>query len=149
MREIKFRAIIENDFLLAKSAKQMGDKKISHTVLYFTFEDILKKQLDFPERELLIPYYLKGVAKINQYIGLKDKNVREIYEDDIIVQEYLGIKRFYEVKYILKKSSFYPFADDFQWCDYEFRFVNNKVDFKDVKVVGNIYENPELLENNK
>ena len=69
---------------------------------------------------------------IMQYTGLKDKNGREIYEGDICRLWYpdgykLGVVEF-------KNGCFY-------WNSNSVGFWN-----EELEVIGNIYENPELLE---
>ena len=79
-------------------------------------------------------------AELLQYTGLKDKNGKEIYDNDILYcsKVYYKLKRHisgaYELYEILKdgKYSCKPY------------FLFHEID--KVEIIGNIYENPELLE---
>ena len=86
-----------------------------------------------------------------QYTGLKDKNGREIYEEDIVkfklltrdgenrgigIVEWNDIERAWVVK-VIKSDSGMPI-----WKYYLLGFIKDE----QLRVIGNIYENPELLE---
>ena len=70
-----------------------------------------------------------------QFTGLKDKNGKEIYEGDIVI-----IKREYEGVEIV---AFEHIIKDIRQLPKNF-FGST---FKESEVIGNIYENPELMKN--
>ena len=126
-REIKFRAWLKED-------KKMENVK----TMDFTDKTIrcLKKN------EFINAYLLRRVSfddvELLQYTGVKDKNGKEIYEGDIIICKY-GPQIAMEVK----------------WVDEGFRTLgkydgDNYVGFvkNNAEVIGNIYENKNLLEEN-
>jgi uncharacterized phage protein (TIGR01671 family) len=72
-----------------------------------------------------------------QYTGLKDKNGKGIYEGDIIQEKYGN--EFGVGKVVFEDGAFWVhFSDD------EYLLIG--CDSEETEVLGNIYENPELLE---
>jgi uncharacterized phage protein (TIGR01671 family) len=76
-------------------------------------------------------------APIMQYTGLKDKNGKEIYEGDVVNRsfpggvEFKGTVKFYECAF---------------WIDNGKQSVGLFSEIDEITILGNIYENPELLE---
>lgn len=73
---------------------------------------------------------------IEQYAGLKDKNGKEIYEGDILDD---GEGHIGKVLYNERIASF-----AYEWGNCGATFMSLYT--SDMKVIGNIHENPELLE---
>ena len=85
-------------------------------------------------------FFLIEEVELMQYTGLKDKNGKEIYEGDIIlIDKENQIKG--QVKYSEKYAGFIitntnSIADE----------AENLSDYIEVEILGNIYDNPDLLE---
>ena len=86
-------------------------------------------------------YAIQDKIKIMQYTGLKDKNGKEIYEVDIVlydrnIHKDIDTAKFKVVwakdRYVLQEVKHKYYIDDVTW--------------ELIEVIGNIYENPELLE---
>lgn len=77
-------------------------------------------------------------CEIMQFTGLNDKNGKEIYEGDIVVVKSENNKLIGRVFWEIDR---YRIADK-MWVNSIYRL--NEFD---LKVIGNIYENPELLTN--
>jgi uncharacterized phage protein (TIGR01671 family) len=136
-REIKFRV---RD---AESKKVLGYEMFNTALnngFCFYYADDEEETL---HSEFSYPPMIKPLSKIGQllrdeFTGLIDKNSKEIYEGDIlrlfddIIKETINVECFY-------------------WQEFcQFAFKNTNVDLNfltkdEIEVIGNIYENPELL----
>ena len=136
MRQIKFRAwnnyykeTLSHDDLIEKIEEGVEKETIpNHFVRYDTC--LLSAIL---ESEKLQERY-----ELMQFTGLYDKNGTEIYEGDIVFVVYsiLDSKEYYGVKFDNGSFVFYN----------KEQYVNLKIEnCKDVEVIGNIFDNKELL----
>lgn len=96
----------------------------------------------------------KDIIILQQYTGLKDKNGKDIYEGDIVSvpERYIGdhLCKAFIGEVVFEEGGFRvdSLIEGKDWMDdcialYEAVFSYNS------EVTGNIYENPELLENRK
>lgn len=133
MREIKFRCWDKDEEVMFKQA-DIGS-------IDFSYKQI---NIENDQYSYLESYDKDGSFKLMQYTGLKDKNGVEIYEGDIAKESRKRVKNqrhfvvvwnndigSYTFKPLDKTETSYP--------------CFNIGTIKSLEVIGNIYENPELL----
>jgi uncharacterized phage protein (TIGR01671 family) len=85
-------------------------------------------------------YTTSRTGVLMQYTGLKDKNGKEIYEGDIVKMKEEYSDKIYntKVEWSEQFAGFSPYVDYDSDCDIY-------TEGRDTEVIGNIYENTELL----
>ena len=131
MREIKFRAWLKEE-----------KKMVNVETMDFTDKTIrcLKKN------EFINAYLLRRMIfddiELMQYTGLKDKNGKEIYEGDILFFRDENMKYvvvWQDAAFIIKSIEIRKYSEKMCWLD------DTEIC---CEIVGNIYENKKLLEEN-
>lgn len=122
MREIKFRAFVDNKMYKVVGLDLWSDSVSEHT--FTIWDDDLDDsiELDATEFELM------------QYTGLKDKNGKEIYEGDILITKDIEGGKY--KTFVTHENGMFLSGEESLYDD---------VFLFEAEVVGNIYENPELL----
>ena len=146
MRENKFRIYLDKMYYqneyVEYDTNLAGIDFLNKTVTFAAYTDGEEvdnlQKYSFDENNILYEKELK----IMQYTGLKDKNGKEIYEGDVLSNG--NDEKPYKV--IFENGSFRAeFEGDFE--EYSFYLID--IVAQHCEIVGNIYENPELLgENN-
>ena len=143
MKEIKFRVYLDKMYYqneyVEYDTNLAGIDFLNKTVTFATYTDGEEvdnlEKYSFDENNIL---YKKDL-KIMQYTRLKDKKGKEIYEGDIVTLH----NSKYKVIFNTEGARFVLRNDEFE-LEIPFTKHNNER----IEIVGNIYENPELLKEN-
>ena len=123
MRDIKFRAWDNNEEWMVDDMLLSFDGEI-------LTDDVQPHDTPYKEIELAD----EGRYELMQYTGMKDIKGVEIYEGDILQSEH-----HFKYKVVFKGDCWR--CESLKNSRFKNRFIG-----RDLKVIGNIYENPELLE---
>lgn len=149
MRELKFRAWDSNNKAMISPKFLIVNNKNNFVVA--TIDCCINCPNDFTENNgcehlRYMEDYLDGglypyPAILMQYTGLHDKDGKEIYEGDIVKDcSFMG-NRNHEIKFETEYGGFRPFTwDGGCGCCNAFKLYPSQCE-----VIGNIYENSELL----
>jgi hypothetical protein len=151
MREIKFRAWDKEEKKML-SVMELGFSFNVDKYNYLAYADLDGRW----GRAILTPnggkqsYSWSGQRReaeqieIMQYTGLLDKNGKEIYEGDIVVG-YFNDQNDRDAKTNPMKVVWGHSAFGLEYADT--RSAPGLFSWRELEIIGNIYENPELLEN--
>lgn len=140
MREIKFRG-------WDKEKKEM----VYVLDMMFLFEDIKGIWVSGYDSINIDHEIFPENLELMQYTGMKDRHGREIYEGDIVkIPAGYGGDRFYKeciavIEY--EEHGFYPrnIHDEFDHDEFGILYQDGFYHWKLFEVIGNIYENKDLL----
>lgn len=146
-REIKFRAFNnENEYMITS-------KQGVYTALQNCMNITRQDNSYYTNGGLLKPN--KEKYNLMQFTGLHDKNGKEIYEGDIVKAYFKkGAWKYNDKNYCGYKSGkvqycvdgFILYIENYKEKIYPLSsFGNNNGNINELEVIGNIYDNPELL----
>lgn len=127
MREIKFRAWIK-------------DYEVMVTV---DFIDFIEGEIMIIDHEGIQRIFTLSEVELMQYTGLKDIKGKDIYHGDLCLYDRNINERLDKKVFVVEYQDGAFFIDS----DYERVYLHDiKQTQEEVEVIGNIHENPELLE---
>ena len=138
----KFRAWISEADTMTNNLKGIDFENETVVLKKFYWED------GFPVEEEVFEVEI-GNAIIMQSTGLHDKNGKEIFEGDIVKRyrsPFFKAKWEYQIETVIKEEASLllgrEFGKNFGTIPFNSPFAKSVL----LEVIGNIYENPELLE---
>jgi len=135
MRKIKFRAWLKEDKKMVNiETMDFTDKSIQYLKKSEIINAHLLRRVSFDDVELM------------QYTGVKDKNGKEIYEGDIIKYKFPYDRRIKHISpvFYMESQASYGVLDIYKNEIPLYTISTNNY----FEVIGNIYENKNLLEEN-
>lgn len=138
----KYRAWISEADTMTNNLKGIDFENETVVLKKFYWED------GFPVEEEVFEVEI-GNAILMQSTGLKDKNGKEIFEGDVVKRyrcPFFKAKWEYQIETVLKEKASLllgrKYGKNFGTIPFDSPFAKSEL----LEVIGNIYENPELLE---
>jgi len=122
----KFRAFYKLDLDTPDGALKFEQVEINH-IPYFVYDEDIKYPFYIP--------FMDDDWVVQQYTGYIDDNGKEIYEGDILECTWMGGEKF--IRKVL------------WWAESGMMCPNGSLTLREngtIRVIGNIFENPELIE---
>lgn len=151
-REIKFRAY---DKEYEKMTYFDDEDYLYHCPFILRLEQVFKKDSNYDDYENFEYKDVTNKIELMQYTGLHDKNGKEIYEGDIVKAYFKkGAWKYNDKNYFGYKSGkvqycvdgFILYIENYKEKIYPLSsFGNNDGNINELEVIGNIYEESELL----
>ena len=140
MRDIKFRFYFRDEEPFMSEPISIEDL-LHEDWIEFENEE---QTISLPLKDFRFFYNKNENYEIMQYTELKDKNGKEIYEGDIVkINDEIIVKVIWDNDYL----GYFLYANEENSIDY---FENGEQPLYDylgsIEVIGNIYNNPELME---
>ena len=145
MREIRFRGKCVESGKLVYGFYGYKDLTDEHFIIIPTIDTFNNNRPQYFTDHLVIP------ETVGEYTGLKDKNCNEIYEGDIVRASSEGSWGKFEVRWRQEAAPqwiLYPAWQSDKFWNLHGSLNKNGDYYDNVEVIGNIYENPELLNKN-
>lgn len=133
-REIKFRAYDKED---ERMTYFDDEDYLYHCPFILRLEQVFKKDINYDDYENFEYKDVTDKIELMQYTGLHDKNGKEIYEGDILKS--IRWNNIFLVKYT--GTAFYLCRKG----NNGFNKITTWNNAEKSEVIGNIYDNPELL----
>lgn len=139
MRDIKFRAW-KSDGIDSEMFRDIAFIDWNRNLIGLNYK--LSKKATRLDKDCLDSFVLE------QYTGLLDNNGKEIYEGDIVRYSEEDGRSFTSPVTYQEEWDYPAFDIDFpkEWL-IEGNAISEGVSYNKIEVIGNIHENPELLEN--
>ena len=148
MRDIKFR-VWDKEY---EKMTYFNDEDYEYKLPFvFRLDQVLKKDSNYDDYEDFEYNDVTDSVEVMQYTGLKDKNGKEIYEGDIIEFSYDMFVGNFDTfvakgKVVFKEGAFYVEIFENERTTKDEAYLLYSINLDTIEVIGNIHDNPELLE---